>query len=155
MTFLLFQWSRWDYDLVMTEVGVKNLRSHGFQEDSDLPQNVKLLVNIPYQRFMKCLCLSKLACMPLDCEAPQGLIVMYEAAANDKLILTSDTPTTKEYFDQGQRLGKDVEEWRHAILYYLKHEEERKLKAQAFHQYLKKECGEKLFAEKVAKMLNG
>jgi glycosyltransferase involved in cell wall biosynthesis len=119
------------------------------------PENVQVLTDIPYKEFMRCLCQSKVVCMPLDCEAPQGLIVMYEAAANDKLILTSDTPTTKEYFDQGQRLGKDVEEWRHAILYYLKHEDERKVKAQGFHQYLKEECGEKQFAEIVVKMLYG
>ena len=38
--------------------------------------------------------------------------------------------------------------WNHE---YLKHEDERKVKAQGFHQYLKEECGEKQFAEKVAR----
>lgn len=139
--------------LVMTEVGVKDLRQHGYKKEKDYPKNVKVLVNIPYQRFMKCLCQSKVVCMPLNCESPQGLIVMFEAAANDKLILTSDTPTTEEYFDQGQRLGKDAEDWSSVIRYYLAHDNERKEKAQAFHRYLKETCGEKPFAETVKRMV--
>ena len=37
---------------------------------------------------------------------------MFEAAANNKMILTSDTQTTQEYFDECQRMGKDVRQWR-------------------------------------------
>ena len=92
-------------------------------------------------------------CMPLDCEAPQGLIVMFEAAANGKLILTSDTPTTKEYFGAEQRLGKDTGEWRRKILYYLQHDEERKANAMCLRQYLKEECGERQFAKVVKGMV--
>ena len=118
----------------------------------DFPANVKVLTDIPYQLFMRCLCQSKIVCMPLDCEAPQGLIVMFEAAANGKLILTSDTPTTEEYFGEEQRLGKDVEEWRERILYYLSHDEERKAHAAKFRRFVKEECGEQQFAKVVKGM---
>jgi glycosyltransferase involved in cell wall biosynthesis len=141
--------------LVMTEVGVKELKMKGFKEEKDYPKNVKVLVNIPYQQFMRCLCQSKVMCMPLNCEAPQGLIVMFEAAANDKLILTSDTPTTNEYFEQGQRFGKNIDGWCNAIRYYLAHDDERREKAMAFHKYLKEECGEKQFARTVVQMTQG
>lgn len=129
--------------LVMT--GDMKRRHFGLMRDG-FPPNVKVLTDIPYQLFMKCLCQSKLVCMPLDCEAPQGLIVMYEAAANNKLILTSDTPTTQEYFNDSLRMGKDVSQWCDAIRYYLSHEDERKENATRFHHYLKNECNEATFA---------
>ena len=116
------------------------------------PKNCQVLTNIPYKRFMRCLCQSKLVCMPIDCEAPQGLIVMYEAAANDKLILTSDTPTTEGYFSSDQRLGRDVGQWCERIRYYLANETERKEKARAFHRYLKDHCSERQFAQTVASL---
>ena len=128
-------------------------RHFGHMQD-DFPVNVKVLTDIPYQQFMRCLCQSKIVCMPLDCEAPQGLIVMFEAAANGKMILTSDTPTTEEYFDMAQRLGKDVSEWREKILYYLAHSEERKARATRFSRFLKEECGEQHFAKVVKSMVD-
>ena len=78
---------------------------------------------------------------------------MFEAAANGKLILTSDTPTTEEYFGDEQRLGKDVGEWRERILYYLSHDEERKAHAARFCRFLKDECGEQQFAKVVKGMV--
>lgn len=121
--------------------------------DGDFPTNVKVLTDIPYQQFMKCLCQSKMVCMPIDCESPQGLIVMFEAAANNKMILTSDTPTTQEYFDDCQRMGKEVRQWREAIRYYLSHEEERRERATGFHGFVKEECQEQAFAETVKKLV--
>ena len=79
---------------------------------------------------------------------------MFEAIANGKLVLTSDTPTTEEYFDEDQRLGKDVEEWRRKLLYYLLHDEERKAKAMRLHRYVKEQCGEQQFAKTVKEMVD-
>ena len=118
-----------------------------------LPENIKIEHDIPYKEFMKRLCQSKIVCMPLDCEAPQGLIVMFESAANEKLILTSDTPTTREYFDKEQLLGKSPEEWRDKIYRYLTDEYHRKQKAKEFHQFLKEECSEKVFARTVRELV--
>lgn len=69
------------------------------------------------------------------------------------MILTSDTPTTQEYFDDSQRMGKDVSQWRDAIRYYLSHEEERREKAMAFRAFLKNECNETAFAATVKKLV--
>lgn len=136
--------------LVMTAEMEKR---HFSRMNRQYPENVKVLTDIPYKQFMYCLCLSGMVCMPLDCEAPQGLIVMFEAAANDKLILTSDTPTTREYFGESQRLGKDVNEWCKAISYHLVHQDERQQRAAKFHQFLKEQCNELLFAKKVKEMV--
>ena len=134
------------YMVMMSEM---RRRHFGTMGDADFPPNVKVLTDIPYQQFMRCLCQSKMVCMPIDCESPQGLIVMFEAAANGKMILTSDTPTTQEYFDESQRMGKDVNQWRDAILLYLSHEEERREKATKFRDFLKEECNETMFAATV------
>ena len=77
---------------------------------------------------------------------------MFEAAANNKMILTSDTQTTQEYFDECQRMGKDVRQWREAIRYYLAHEEKRNERAMAFQTFLKEESHEAKFAETVKKL---
>lgn len=137
-------------------VMMKDMERRFYHEmDGKYPENVQVMTNIPYRSFMKCLCQSKIVCMPLDCEAPQGLIVMYEAAANNKLILTSDSPTTQEYFDENQRLGKDVSQWCDAIRYYLLHDDERKNKALDFKNFIKRECNESAYANIVEKMVKG
>lgn len=136
--------------LIMTQ---KMEQYHFAKMNGVYPDNVKVLKDIQYQQFMYCLCQSKIVCMPLDCEAPQGLIVMFESAANNKLILTSDTPTTREYFDDTQRLGKDVESWCKCIRYYLSHEDERRKKAMDFHHWLKENCNEHYFATTVRQMV--
>jgi len=128
-------------------------RRHFSRMNRQYPKNVRVLTDIPYKQFMYCLCQSRVVCMPLDCEAPQGLIVMYEAAANDKVILTSDTPTTQEYFDKSQRLGKDVNEWCEAIEYYLGHPDDGKERAVKFHGFLKADCNERRFSEVVKDMV--
>lgn len=118
----------------------------------DVPSNVIISVDIPFMDFMHRLCQSKIVSMPVDGDAPQGLIVMWEAAANHKLILTSDTVTMKEYFPAEQRLGKDPLQWRDAIRYYLEHEGERHEAAEWFHNYLKDNCGEEYFARTIKSM---
>ena len=114
-----------------------------------MPSNIHMEHNIPYKRFMKLLCKAKIVCMPLDSEAPQGLIVMFEGAANDKLILTSKNPTTEGYFDNSQLFGKDPEEWSRHIKYYLSNDQILLRKAQEFHGFLRKECSEEVFAKTV------
>ena len=46
-------------------------------------------------------------------------------------------------------MGKDVNQWRDAILLYLSHEEERREKATKFRDFLKEECNETKFAATV------
>lgn len=165
MTYLLFQWSRWDYKYLLKapEPDCWVLFSKDYKQrvsrylSGSIPV-VRMskkddMTDIPYQQFMKCLCQSKMVCMPIDCESPQGLIVMFEAAANNKMILISDTPTTQEYLDDSQRMGKDVNQWRDAIRYYLSHDDERRERATAFHAFLKNECNETAFAATVKKLV--
>ena len=139
-----------DFMLVMQTKNYFNLME---KYGDRMPPNIHLEHNIPYKKFMKLLCQAKIVCMPLDSEAPQGLIVMFEGAANDKFILTSDNPTTRGYFDSSQLLGNNPEEWSERIKYYLSNDQIRLKKAQDFHDFLKKECSEEVFANTVREIV--
>ena len=61
------------------------------------PANVTAMHDIPYDKFISEMASSSLVSLPLDTEAPAGLIVMFQAAALGKPVVTSDTVTTRAY----------------------------------------------------------
>lgn len=124
------------------------MKKHG----DDLPQNVKIGCNMPYKEFMFRLCQSTLVVLPLSINAPAGLTVMYQAAANRRMVLTSDTEAMKEYFMPYQLCGKNPEQWRDKIRYYLQHEDERKAEADRFHDFITTQCTETDYARIVAQV---
>lgn len=77
-------------------------------------KNMVVKSDIPEQEFLEFMCQSQLVVTPLDTEAPAGLIAFYQAAANGKMAITSDTVTTQEYFADGRGAlcGKDIEDWK-------------------------------------------
>lgn len=62
-----------------------------------IPGNVRALHDIPYDNFIHEMASAQIVCLPLDTEAPAGLIVMFQAAALSKPIVTSNTVTTRSY----------------------------------------------------------
>lgn len=62
-----------------------------------IPQNVRALHDIPYESFIQEMAAARIVCLPLDTEAPAGLIVIFQAAALGKPVITSDTVTTRAY----------------------------------------------------------
>ena len=50
-----------------------------------------------YGTFREMVRVASAVFMPLDTEAPAGLTVYFQAAANNKMIITSDTVTTEGY----------------------------------------------------------
>lgn len=117
--------------------------------------NVCVKTDIPERVFMELLCQSQLIAMPLDTEAPAGLTVYFQAAANNKMIITSDTVTTKGYLSNGRgSLCKStVEDWIDKIQYYLKHKSEADICAEKFKKFLENECSEENYAKKLWGML--
>ena len=117
--------------------------------------NINAKCNVAYGEFMETLCTSSLVCLPLDTEAPAGLIVMFQAAANEKMVITTDTVTTKEYISEnrGALLPNDVHQWGNAIKYYLENSEERKGCAEKLKSFLKTECSEQIFVDNIKKMI--
>lgn len=122
---------------------------------AEIKDNMNVKYNIPYDQFMEELCSSLIVCLPLDTEAPAGLIVMFQAAANLKPIITTDTVTTEEYItsERGMIIGNDVSTWCKAINHSFLNIEESKKKAINLRNYLKDYCSEEIFVNGIKKML--
>ena len=119
--------------------------------------NISVKTDVPEDEFMRVLCESQLIVMPLDTEAPAGLTVYFQAAANNKMIITSDTVTTEGYLSSGRGAlcQRDVEDWKNTIRYYLTHLEEASICASKFKSYLETECSEDKYAKTLWRMLAG
>ena len=117
--------------------------------------NICIKTDIPEDIFIELLCHSQLIVMPLDTEAPAGLTVYFQAAANNKMIITSDTVTTKGYISHGRGVlcSNDIEEWKDKIQYYLQHKKEADAIAVKLKNFLENECSEKKYAKTLWEML--
>ena len=117
--------------------------------------NTYTRTDIPESAFMELLCQSQLIVMPLDTEAPAGLTVYFQAAANNKMIITSDTVTTKGYLSNGRGVlcTHTVEDWVDKIQYYLKHKSDADICAEKFKKFLENECSEENYAKTLWGML--
>lgn len=124
------------------------------QFKSNISPNVKVRCNISYNEFLNELSQASIVCLPLDTEAPAGLIVMFQAVANYKLVITTKTVTTIEYVtkDRGITLNRNVEEWKNTILYYLNNKDKAKIKANSFNKWIKDECNSTIFVRKIKEM---
>ncbi len=118
------------------------------------PDNMEVQYDVSINKFMKTMCESELIIMPLDTEAPAGLIALFQAGANGKPLVVSDTVTTREYFsdDRGYLCKDDIEEWKKTIEYCLSNSQEAIERAKKFKKFLEQECTEKKYAEKIANM---
>ncbi len=122
---------------------------------SKFSSNMNVRYDIPYDEFMKELCSSAVVCLPLDTEAPAGLIVMFQAAANLKPIITTRTVTTSEYIDEerGVVIPNDLTLWTKAIMEYLDNGLLARRNAMTMKEYLAKTCSEELFVKGIVSML--
>ena len=112
-------------------------------------ENVNAKFDIPENEFAKLMLESELMVMPLDTEAPAGLIVLLHAAGNGKLIITSNTVTTREYFGDGKGAlcENNVDEWVDQIRYWQNHPQEAEHNAKKCRTFLENECSERKYAE--------
>ncbi len=131
-----------DFHLVMPETT--------WQEWKDrLPNNVIAKYNISMDDFMLEMCTSEIIALPLDTEAPAGLIVLFQAAANMKYIITTDTMTTREYLteNKGCLLPNDVSSWAAALRIKLKCGKSNYSNSAKLLDYLRTECSERRFVD--------
>lgn len=122
----------------------------------ELPSNVVARYNISMEDFMKEMCSCEIVALPLDTEAPAGLIVLFQAAANMKYIITTDTMTTREYLSDGRGclLPNDVEVWKKAINEKLGNVKSNIIASEKLLNFLVSECSEIKFVEGVETMIN-
>ena len=123
------------------------------RHSKDIPENVIVDHDLPYKDFMFRLCQSSLVVLPLAINAPAGLTVMFQAAGNHRMVITSDTEAMRGYFLPNQLCGKDYRDWCDKIRFYLRHDEERIAEANRFHQFVTIQCTEHIYAQTVKKVI--
>lgn len=121
----------------------------------DLSSNVKVLVDVSYKEFMSEMCKAEVVCLPLNTDAPAGLIVLFQAAANEKNIITTKTLVTQEYVMEecGCLLPNDLDLWKKAIQYYCDNPEESQRKSKNLKRFLQNNCSESKFIFFVNKLV--
>ncbi len=121
----------------------------------NIPINVIAKHNIPLDAFMKEMCSCEIVTLPLNTEAPAGLIVLFQAAANRKYVITTDTQTTREYLSDGRGslVPRSVERWKEVISERLQSRCENELASRKLLEYLRNECSEQKFVEGVELMV--
>lgn len=122
----------------------------------ELPGNVVAKYNLSMDDFMKEMCSCEIVALPLDTEAPAGLIVLFQAAANMKYIITTDTMTTREYLSDGRGclFPNDVDVWAKGICEKLGSTTSNFMASEKLLNFLKTECSEEKFVEGVESMIN-
>lgn len=125
------------------------------QYKDNISSNINIKCNLSYDDFMVEMCKSEIVCLPLDTEAPAGLIVLFQAAANRKLVITTDTATTREYInsDTGYIIRNDIKYWKKAIGFSLLNKIDSSYKSNALNRFLCTTCSEQIFIEKVSSLL--
>lgn len=110
-------------------------------------KNIKVYVNTSLEEFCNILQSSKMVVMPLDTEAPAGLIVMFEAAFYEKLVLTSNNMVTRSYLsdNRGVILDKNVDDWVKAVQECLSDNKKSIVAARNFKSYLNESCNLEIF----------
>lgn len=118
---------------------------------TDVPSNVRILCDVPYKTFMGYMHSSTFLLLPVDTNAPAGLIVMFEATWLGKLLFTNSTQVMREYIGErhGVLVRNDDQEFADKIEYYYSHQEEAAEKVNCFQKYLREECSEEGFTDRV------
>lgn len=118
-------------------------------------KNINARFDIPESEFAKLMLESELMVMPLNTEAPAGLIVLFHAAGNGKLLITSNTVTTREYFGEngGVLCGNSVDEWVEQIKYWQVHPDKAAENAKRCRAFLENECSERNYAETLMRVI--
>lgn len=123
--------------------------------DQAFPSNIKIFEDIPLNQFLKEMCSSKVVCLPLDTEAPAGLIVLFQAAAMEKSIIISNTATTRGYITSNMDgfylvSGQDPTKWAKSINYALTHKPQNS--TQTLKTFLSSNCSSTKYIDRLNKI---
>lgn len=125
-----------------------------FQEP--IPSNAKIYSDVNYDRFYQLMCESLMVCLPLDTDAPAGLLVLFHAAANKKMVITTDTVVTREYIgeNRGVILPNHIQQWSESILFYMNNHTIQEKRANHLLSFLKMNCSERQYIMGIEQMVN-
>ena len=94
--------------------------------------------------------------MPLDTQAPAGLIAIFQAASYKKCVVTTDTVTTREYVDSEKGfLCSNIDSWVNNIDYLIKNPKEMNSKAESLNKYLNQVCSTEKYANILYEIVRG
>lgn len=121
-----------------------------------VPSNVEIRTSVTFNEFMQEMANSCLVCLPLNTEAPAGLMVVFQAAGCKKPVLITKTVTSEEYVtpERGCPLERDIEEWVSAIDYYLKHADVGNQKAMALYDFCRSRCGIEQYSKGIQTLID-
>ncbi len=124
---------------------------------NNIPPNVVAMHDVSLDTFLREMASSQIVCLPLDTEAPAGLIVLFEAAAIGRPIVTSSTVTTRAYIRKGMSdaciiTTNDTSEWVKTIR-ILMHNISMPNANQKFNDYLNSFCSEQKYVESLQSII--
>lgn len=67
-----------------------------------IPRNVEYFFNIPYDDFQEMMLKCSILALPLNTEAPAGLIVLFSAGLMHKAVVSTNNYTLREYVTSGE-----------------------------------------------------
>lgn len=122
---------------------------------ASLPSNVTVITNVPYDEFLYNICESEIVTLPLNTWAPAGLTVLFQAIANNKLVLTTGTVSTEEYLSvTPELLCYTKEDWYQKIEYYLYNTDERQCLCNKLKQSIEQMCSEKKYSQTINRIVS-
>lgn len=115
---------------------------YNYYMEKGINSNITIYPNVPYDKFMDEEMSASIVAMPLETEAPAGLIAIYQAGINNKFVITTETATMSDYIgeNRGQMIEKDIELWKQTIDHYLANPKLRKEKAKNLHDFIENDC---------------
>lgn len=113
--------------------------------------NVTLESNVAYGEFIRVLSRSVMTLLPLDTEAPAGLMVLFQSGANARFVLATSTRTSREYVREGfgEVLPPDVTLWAERIRFWLSHPEQRRECGLRLKTFISSECTKSYFVRTI------
>ena len=122
---------------------------------SSMSSNVTVITDAPYDEFLKKMCESEIVALPLNTWAPAGLTVLFQAVANNKLVLTTGTVSTEEYMSvTPELLCYTKEDWLQKIESYLKRTDERQCICSKLKQSIEQMCSEKNYSQTINRIVS-
>lgn len=108
------------------------------------PANLHIMSDIRDSEFLEAMSASSLVCLPLTKQAPAGLIVLFQAAANRKPVVITDTVTSREYCRDGRGIliENRLNLWQDAIGRCLGTPSDSEAMAGRLHDFCESECSE-------------
>lgn len=153
-----------DWDLIvnvakkMTSVNFNLVMPQGAYNrlHDSFPHNVNAYAEIEFSEYKRMLAESMAVCLPLETEAPAGLMVVFQAALNEKPVFISETVTSQEYVtpETGYPLPNDVDAWVQALDSAFKQPAQMLAKANRLHDYIKMECSQDNYVKQIDTMID-